>query len=332
MQKLTILLFTLVLAFAPVLAHAQATEPTMVITEAMPNPVGSDTDLEWIELTNFSQVETELGTWKLNGVALPSALIQPLEIIVLARNPTAVRSEYGIHNRIFQASFSLGNASGVLKLSDASNVETSFSYPQSAEGRSFELLLGSCQSIIMHPDSHSLGYSNHLCGFTTPTPTATATATPSASPTPSALPGGEYSHLLSISSLMPYPEGGSEWVELSNLDQQAIDLPGWILEDSSGYKYTIATGTVAVGGVFKIYPQKVTLNNNGDIIILKDPSGYQVDLMSYKSSKKGVLITAAEQASTQDTSPVCTPVVATKEAGTASTPVVLEVPVFYPAH
>lgn len=334
MQKLAIFTLCISFTFAPMLVSAQANEPTLTITEAMPNPTGSDTDLEWIELTNFAQTETELSTWKLNGSALPAALIQPLEIIVLARNPAAVRTEYSVHNRIFQVSFSLGNSSGTIRLSDVSNVETSFSYPQSEEGRSFELLLGSCQTIVMHPDSHSIGYSNHICGYTTPTPTPSATVTATATPTPSTLPGGEYSHLLSISALMPYPESGSEWVELSNLDQQAVDLTGWILEDSSGYQYTIATGIVATGSSFKIYPQKVTLNNNGDIILLKDPRGYQVDLFSYKSSKKGVLITNGEQpiADGEADTLACstTPVKTPTASNTSAVP--LDVPVFYPAH
>lgn len=74
-----------------------------------------------------------------------------------------------------------------------------------------------------------------------------------------------------------------EWVELFNTKNIDIDLSNWTLEDGSGAK-TILLVTIAGAGSNKFYvieKPKGTLNNSGDLIILRDATGSMIDKVAY---------------------------------------------------
>jgi hypothetical protein len=72
--------------------------------------------------------------------------------------------------------------------------------------------------------------------------------------------------------------GGKEWVELFNHGAGEVDLAGWTIEEGSGAK-TQLTGTLAPQAYLAV--EKSSLNNDGDIIILKDSSGVIGDSVAY---------------------------------------------------
>jgi hypothetical protein len=99
-----------------------------------------------------------------------------------------------------------------------------------------------------------------------------------------------------ISELLPaptdssQPHGEQEWVELYNTSDAAVDLEGWILEDSLSQPSTIAqlSGELA-GTSFLVIPLDSTvLNNNGDTVILRDSSSVARDQLQYSSSSPGM--------------------------------------------
>ncbi len=84
-------------------------------------------------------------------------------------------------------------------------------------------------------------------------------------------------------------DGEVEWIELYNTTEKEINLDGWTIEEGSGAK-TNLTGIIAASGDGKfmvIEKPKGNLNNNGDIIILRDASGKLIDQVAYGNWNDG---------------------------------------------
>lgn len=98
-------------------------------------------------------------------------------------------------------------------------------------------------------------------------------------PSDSIITNTPYLNQIFINELVSDPtENSTEWVELYNHSNQSFNLDNWTLEDGSGAK-TILSGTI--NKYFVIESPKGNLNNAGDSILLKDPSGQIIDRMSY---------------------------------------------------
>lgn len=98
---------------------------------------------------------------------------------------------------------------------------------------------------------------------------------------------------LKINELLPDPEGNdqdSEFIELYNNSNNSMSLGGAALADTSGKIFTIPQGTVISAGGFKVFYRKetkLTLNNDSDKIVLKDPIGKEMSVVSYEKSQTG---------------------------------------------
>jgi hypothetical protein len=94
----------------------------------------------------------------------------------------------------------------------------------------------------------------------------------------------------------PGPDGGHEWVKLKNDGGAAVDLGGWTLRDTGNNAVTLS-GSIAAGAERKIAlaDGQMPLNQSGDAITLRKPSGDTVDSVQYTSSQvsPGVPITFA---------------------------------------
>lgn len=77
-----------------------------------------------------------------------------------------------------------------------------------------------------------------------------------------------------------------EFIELSNISEETIDLTGWFIEDSSETK-TVLTGMIAPKGFFVIEKPKGALNNTGDEIILYTTTHEEIDRVAYGSIDDG---------------------------------------------
>lgn len=75
-------------------------------------------------------------------------------------------------------------------------------------------------------------------------------------------------------------DGEEEWIELYNNTEREIDLTGWKIEDGSG-ALTNLSGIIGSKDFFVVEKIKGYLNNSGDIIILRDPSGKIIDRVVY---------------------------------------------------
>lgn len=98
-----------------------------------------------------------------------------------------------------------------------------------------------------------------------------------------------------INEVMAAPTEGEEWVELLNLSADDIDLQGWQLADerTSG---VISGGTIAGHGFFVLrqlseegkLSRWPTLNNGGDVLVLKDATGSMIDSVTYPAATADV--------------------------------------------
>jgi hypothetical protein len=254
----------------------------IIISEVMPDPAGDDAFYEWIEIQNTANISVNLNTLKLNGLFLPNTQISPSEIIVLAKNSSYLLARYpDTTNKVITYNLSLPNSGGALTLTDNTDkIIQVFTYSQAQPDKSFELLQGDCGLILMN-STNTIGRTNTLCTQATPIPVVT-----SAPILASVTPFSNYSNLIVISKINACTS--DEYLTLRNYDSYSINLNGWIVEDKSGNQDIISGQSVSVGNEINIYPQKVTLNNSGDVITLNDPSGMQKDIFVYTECSNSV--------------------------------------------
>ncbi|MBI5222152.1 MAG: lamin tail domain-containing protein, partial [Candidatus Magasanikbacteria bacterium] len=71
-----------------------------------------------------------------------------------------------------------------------------------------------------------------------------------------------------------------EWIELYNISTSTVGLTGWKLFDNVG-QIAAPTSTIAASGFFTIELSSSKLNNDGDVIILKNIADQIVDQVAY---------------------------------------------------
>ena len=94
-------------------------------------------------------------------------------------------------------------------------------------------------------------------------------------------------------------DGEVEWVELYNNTANIINLDGWKIEEGSG-KSTGLTGAIYSQQMAVVVSPKGSLNNSGDLIILKDPAGNIIDRVAYGNWPDGNVFDNALVASDPD--------------------------------
>jgi hypothetical protein len=86
---------------------------------------------------------------------------------------------------------------------------------------------------------------------------------------------------LAINEFLSDPaKGGNEWVEIYNNTNKDVSLDDWTIEEGSGAK-TILAGIIPANGFFTVNSVSGNLNNDGDIIALKDRDGRIIDSVAY---------------------------------------------------
>ena len=88
-----------------------------------------------------------------------------------------------------------------------------------------------------------------------------------------------------------------EWIELYNKTNAIIDLAGWTITEGSNAK-TVLSGQLAGTGAGKflvVEKPKGNLNNAGDVMVLRDRSGREIDRVAYGNWNDG---------NTEDNAPV----------------------------
>lgn len=266
---------------------------SLIITEIMYNPDGSDTHEEWIEIYNQTDQAIDLSGWKFfeSGVnhsltlAQGSFILSADERAVIAKDATKFMEEYdGFTGILLDSSFSLSNEGEELAIKNkAGEIVAQANYSKDLGGNdngfSLELDKGGSwrQSYVL------LG-----------TP-ADENSAEDAEDEPEPTPEPEiYSDEIWINELLPNPKDGEdEYIELYNNSDEKIELKNWSLHDASKSGEYIFSEKDAIESeeYLAVYGEtfKFALNNGGDEkITLYDPNKKRVFEVAYKSSKKGV--------------------------------------------
>jgi hypothetical protein len=104
-----------------------------------------------------------------------------------------------------------------------------------------------------------------------------------------------FDYKIFINEILPSPEGPDdkeEWVEIFNSNDFEVDLSNWKIQDSVGktktYLFPKGTKIEAKGYLVLERPEtKITLNNEGDELVLFNSRGEVVDRVSYQKAQKG---------------------------------------------
>lgn len=98
----------------------------------------------------------------------------------------------------------------------------------------------------------------------------------------------DYSDEIYITEVLPNPSGEEstdEFIELHNASNDAVDLSGWELSDSTSRNYTL-TGSIGAGQYTTFYREAsgIALNNSGDTVELYQPDSTLLDTIEYTDS------------------------------------------------
>jgi hypothetical protein len=120
------------------------------------------------------------------------------------------------------------------------------------------------------------------------TQTTPAASEPTTTPNPVPTVATPSYELLRLNEFMPQPEGEAEWIEITSIDPTvSVSLENVTLHDAAGKIATIANGTIdTVTPSVRINLSSAKLNNSGDTVTLRDPSGRILDGITYTFSEK----------------------------------------------
>jgi len=249
---------------------ASATQD-VILSQVLPNPVGDDTESEWIELENTSSNTILLNGWTLSD-AFGSTSTFSLDGISIPAHAflTLYRPDTGIV---------LNNDAEKVILKDpyGNSVETAV-MSKSPEGKAFAFKDGIWQWMdpVAHADTSS---------YQTPTPVSVQTPTPTSTPVPTSnstpQPTQKPKQTLVINEVVAC--GSSpEWVEVKNLSDNALTLEGWSLSSNKVSMLKLDGVHVDAHGLYTAWLPGYYLKNTEDTVKLLE-KGAVKDQFAYDS-------------------------------------------------
>jgi hypothetical protein len=286
--------------------------PGVVINELIPNPAGTDTDQEWVELFNPGGQTIDLSGWVIaSGTSTYSALATlPAATSIPSGGYLVVgQSALVLDADVIAPGFSLGNASNAdaVQLRDPLGcpMDTVVYGTDNSDGWLDDLGLlallgpvaGEGSSLSRVPNGADTDDSSRDFAVSeTPTPGALNVGVVVDCAAVGAAPG------LVINELVPDPAGtdtDQEWVELYNPGSSPVDVSGWVLiagTSSFTADATLPAGSSVPAGGFLVVGQSglipfadvvapgFSLGNatsNADAIQLRDCFGNTADTVVY---------------------------------------------------
>lgn len=265
-----------VVATPPVISDT-TTIASIIINEFVSNP--SSGEGEWIELYNPEDSDANLAGWTLADGAGTIASV------------AGTISAHGFLS-IDLASSHLNNDGDVITLATAGNVtidSVSYGAWNYGNGSDNAPAPGRGNSTARQLDGANTGHANLDFAETTRTTKSNANliVVPVASSSSS---GGSSGNIIKpsagvssilINELLSIPkDDAEEFVELYNQTNFSIDLGDWTIEDGSE-QTTELSGTIGAHSYLLVNSPRGGLNNMGDTVGVFDPSGKEIDRMTY---------------------------------------------------
>lgn len=278
------------------------------ISEMLPNPVGDDTQLEWIELYNPTESDISLDGWSITDVygavktyALTGKTIGTHSFLVLERSETGIT----LNNDQEQV---------VLRSPEDQSVSTEV-MTNIPEGKSFSFIDGTwvwadptkggtnssapsspspSPSILPNPTPSP--QPTPTPSFT-PSPTPTLQPSPSPIPTPTAVVGN-----IVLSEVQACAVNEREWIELQNIGDTETVLDDWkLLDAGSVIASNLENIHIPAHGFAVVELASYHLNNGGDLVQLQ--YGNQIkDQFAYDHCDQGKTWAKLEDGYWRDTS------------------------------
>ncbi len=253
------------------------------------NPAWTDSDFEFIELTNVSAQTIDMVNAKFDlGVTFTfaSTVLAPGQRVVVVSNPTAFRARYGSSTTIAGTyTGHLSNSSATVELKSATNaVIQNFTYSDSGDW----------------PDrADGDGSSLEAVSVTGP---FTAASNWRASYEYNGTPGTAGNPITDvvINEILPAPStGGQQAIELYNTTSSSINIGGWYLSNarSNYYLFRIPTNTIIAANGYVVFTSadfNPTPSNPG-------PNDFSLDgtdgdnLLLVKATAGGALLAFADE-------------------------------------
>lgn len=247
----------------PVFDPAQKFSNDIKITAFLPDPEGKDSELEWIELTNFGKTKVVLDWWWLDdaeGGSKPS-LIPPNTVLEAGKSQRFLVTE---------TKLALNNDGDTVRLFDPNlSLKDSVTYAKAPAGGIYQLDevgVWDWSTVIKETLAEEV-FVPQVFDFS----------------------------LIEISEILPSSSAGdseNEWIELYNRGSETYDLAGWRLDDvlTGGSKpYVLPPHSqIEPHGFLLIYSRDsgLALNNDGDTVHLITPAGKAQDFFQYAKTAK----------------------------------------------
>lgn len=256
----------------------------IIMNEVMPNPEGSDSDYEWLELYNDFDEEIDLSDCTIDLKDIPEGTSIGVESYLIAAKDLLDKDGDG---QSFETR--RGNGSGVWGDSEEENysvIELNISMKNSDD--SVSLVCSDYEDTFEWENAES-GQSFSIDEDGEWTDEYLVTPGQANKPIPEII----YSHDILITEVYPSPystNDENEWIELYNFGDEDIELEGWQIEDNS--KKQVFEGSIIVKAkaylVLELDDLSITLNNSGEILTLYDPNEDEVDSFEYEKTAKGI--------------------------------------------
>lgn len=247
-----------------------------IFSEALPNPEGSDSTNEWIELYNPYGEELALAGLSLDdgeGGSSPYKLSETLA------------AESYLLISVTESKITLNNDSDHLRLLGVNGeILWDVPYEGSKEGLSYAWF----GDFYDWTEESTPGTENAWAG-------EAADAEVESASEESTYVDGDLSDQVEVTEVFPNPEGPDteeEWIEITNGGDEAVNLGNWTLDDGEGGSdpFTFPDSTILEPGQTLILYRTETgiaLNNSNETVRLSDFTGETVSEISYGSSEEG---------------------------------------------
>ncbi len=258
--NISIIFIVSILGFFGSFGKVAAEEKSIVINELMPNPIGTDTGKEWVELHNPTSFPINLDGWVLKDKTSSYSL-----------NGLSISVEGYL---VIFPTISLNNTDETITLTNNAGYEDIVSYTDSIEGISIERINYRCNGFLPHVNSHTQGLinSNFDANFCNPESEEPEIVEPQ----------------IFLNELLPDPDGsdtGNEWVELYNPNDFSVNLKDWQI--GVGSKNQIIEDVTIEAKGFQIVNMKISLTNTSAEISLISPQKNIEDSFHYSETETG---------------------------------------------
>ncbi|MFH1509252.1 MAG: lamin tail domain-containing protein [bacterium] len=237
----------------------------VIISELLPDPEGSDTEGEYLEIHNQTTENRNLLQFKIEDASGKTFILPE---IILA--PNEYKTFYYNDSKI-----TLNNSAETIKLfSPEADLLQTISYNNAESGQSYSLFESAWEwTNILTPNTDNKKETLNKNEETNEDDTTQS-----------------FANNLEITEFLPNPEGDdtqNEWIEIYNPTSTNINLAGFFIDDKDGGSraYEVEEEQIIESGSYKIISRsesKIALNNDGDSVRLLSTKEELIEEISYE--------------------------------------------------